>query len=153
MKTLTFNAEMKAAYLAGRKSMTRRPVEQLTPDWIRGQDFDIEGDPPRIIIHHHGNSFAETIECPYGLIGDPIALVDTLGDVFARERITSLHLEQVRDITDEGADAEGLNPLYWGLYTSSGRFHILWDSIYADKGLGWAENPWVWVFGFTVTGG
>ena len=23
-------------------------------------------------------------------------------------------------------------------------FALLWDSIYADKGLGWDVNPWIW---------
>ena len=67
-------------------------------------------------------------------------------------------IEQVRDISEEDAIAEGLivyeggplSPLYdhthrddLGFDCPVKCFHDLWDSIYAKRGLGWKENPWV----------
>lgn len=55
--------------------------------------------------------------------------------------ITRVWIEHVQDISREGALAEGhvgsgFGPRY--------DFRRLWDSIYADKGYGFGENPWVW---------
>jgi hypothetical protein len=45
--------------------------------------------------------------------------------------------EPLQDITEGQARAEGL--------PSRDAFKVLWDSLYARKGLGWDKNPVVWV--------
>jgi hypothetical protein len=65
--------------------------------------------------------------------------------------ILTLGAERLQKITRAGARAEGFDPqsdfadpLVW--------FRDLWDQLNADRGLGWVENPWVWVVSFRVTG-
>ena len=60
--------------------------------------------------------------------------------------ITDVRVERVQEITEKEAKAEGVLPcdgmtaVYW--------FSEAWDSLYAKKGLGWNDNPWVWVITF-----
>ena len=81
--------------------------------------------------------------------------------------ITSLHIEPLRDITEEKAKREGAplgdhreankghpknkdkHPHLWHPSYREG-FRILWDSIYKKKGFGWDTNPWVHVVGFRM---
>jgi hypothetical protein len=78
--------------------------------------------------------------------------------------VTDVRVEQLQDITEEGAIAEGCSgvpcdhPLgRWACedcYNSGWleppqvEFMQLWDSINAKKGYGWDANPWVWVIVF-----
>ena len=60
--------------------------------------------------------------------------------------ITDIRVERVQEITEEEAISEGFFPddgvseVYC--------FSEAWDSLYAKKGLGWNDNPWVWVITF-----
>ena len=61
--------------------------------------------------------------------------------------VTGMQVEQVQDISEEDAYAEGIDlaptiphPLVW--------FRDLWDSINVKRGFGWDVNPWVWVVTF-----
>lgn len=65
-------------------------------------------------------------------------------------RVTSVGVERVQDISEEGARAEGVRPLQVDHGSYLPGFEALWDSIYAARGLGWEANPWVWVVGFDV---
>lgn len=83
--------------------------------------------------------------------------------------ITGVRVERVQDICEEDAIAEGIesctdnlgqihsNPtrLYMafperggGFFRARDAFECLWDSINAKRGVGWSENPWVWVVTF-----
>ena len=67
-------------------------------------------------------------------------------------RVLDVRVERLQEIDDEGAIAElGLRSVSSG-ELSSGRplddFVGCWNSIYAAKGLGWDDNPWVWVCEF-----
>ena len=55
-------------------------------------------------------------------------------------------VERVRDISEEGAKAEGVALRGHTRYEGEHRheFTVLWDSIYAENGLGWHGDPWVW---------
>ena len=71
--------------------------------------------------------------------------------------VTAVRAERLQDITEEQAVAEGFTPLIdrqTGAVLISAKecFHIGWDFIYAAKGYGWEENPWVWVIEFEKTG-
>ena len=60
--------------------------------------------------------------------------------------ITDIRVERLQEITEKEAKAEGffahdgMTAVYW--------FSEAWDSLYAKKGLGWNDNPWVWVLTF-----
>ena len=56
------------------------------------------------------------------------------------ERVTEISL---REALAEGCPAErSQDPVGW--------FREVWDHYYAEGGLGWKSNPWVWVIAFNV---
>jgi hypothetical protein len=66
-------------------------------------------------------------------------------------RITEVRAEQLQDITEEDAQAEGVKA--YGQNNCSGTsariaFAELWDGLNEKRGYGWRENPWVWVYTF-----
>ena len=68
-------------------------------------------------------------------------------------RVTDVRAEKLQDITEEQATVEGFAPVTdWrtGAVLLSARrlFYMEWDGIYAAKGYGWKENPWVFVYTF-----
>lgn len=65
--------------------------------------------------------------------------------------ITDVQVERVQDIHEEDAIAEGIDPRklsYLSGERAVTKFSVLWNSIYAARGLGWDVNPWVWVITF-----
>ena len=72
--------------------------------------------------------------------------------------VKNVWVERVWDITSDNAIKEGFVDLFYGgacVISAKGRFHILWDSIYAKQGRrswmnGWIANPWVGVTEFQV---
>lgn len=120
-------------------------------------------------------------ECPFNRVGNACygykAQYLTGGDIFIKWRpsihmpkeaariflrVTYVRVEQVQDITEADADAEGAafySPKFktdvatipWRMTTSRTKFCALWDSIYAKRGYGWDSNPWVWVIEFERT--
>lgn len=72
--------------------------------------------------------------------------------------IVSVRVERVQDISEADAIKEGIT----GAIDTTGmskltigkdEFSVLWDSINAKRGYGWAVNPWVWVISFKRIGG
>lgn len=69
-------------------------------------------------------------------------------------RVTGIRVEQVQDISEENAIAEGvaeINPSDYGERddTMRGRFGTLWDSIHGAEA--WERNDWIWAILFERT--
>ncbi len=63
--------------------------------------------------------------------------------------ITEVRVERVQEITEEDCKKEGIEEDRNGIdIEPSILFHMLWDSLNAKRGYGWAVNPWVWVISF-----
>lgn len=67
-------------------------------------------------------------------------------------KVTELRVEQLQEITEVQAQAEGCNSgLLTGACTARGQFEDLWNSTIKKSDLdyyGWSANPWVWVIEF-----
>lgn len=70
-------------------------------------------------------------------------------------RVKSVRVERVQEISAADVDAEGYpqggtEPQCLQTMTEIRRswYRDLWDSINAERGFGWAANPWVWVVEF-----
>ena len=82
----------------------------------------------------------------------------------SRAELIAVRVEQVQDISEADAQAEGAERELRGPRTYPGRyaartretyrdaFGRLWDSINAKRGYDWANNPWVWVLTFRRLG-
>jgi len=72
--------------------------------------------------------------------------------------ITEVRVERLQSITEEDAEAEGLNPAEYdnpNAYADlpcTNQFIALWGSLNAKRGYGWTENPFVWVISFRKLG-
>lgn len=64
--------------------------------------------------------------------------------------ITDVRVERVQDITADEAIKEGVVDPIMGTYGLSPKtvFRDMWNDIYAERGLGWNETPWVWAITF-----
>lgn len=67
--------------------------------------------------------------------------------------IVGVRVERVQEISEEDADAEGIDDAYLvkERLPSDARvyaFRHLWDDINAKRGFGWDVNPWVFVISF-----
>lgn len=67
-------------------------------------------------------------------------------------RVFRVWVERVQDISEADAMAEGVDPYECASGPANPwpeqAFAELWDSMYAARGFGWAENPWVWACEF-----
>ena len=67
--------------------------------------------------------------------------------------VTAVRCQQVQDITEADAIAEGIDPrevAARGWTDARTGFRILWDSLNAKRGYGWGANPWVFAYGFKL---
>lgn len=78
--------------------------------------------------------------------------------------ITNIRVERIQDITQEDAFSEGVtrkmrNDFGYAAEESEetfnnlqakSTFRLLWDSINKERGYGWDNNPYVWVYDFKV---
>lgn len=61
-------------------------------------------------------------------------------------KIVKVRVERVQEITHQDALAEGM--IYEYPVTPITKYVALWDELNAQRGYGWAANPWVWVIEF-----
>lgn len=160
---IIFNSEMVRAILDGRKTQTRRPVDDKTLYY-----FDVAvqvGECHSLGANEEIPFDAYHLDwCPYGKKGDIIPFADKDGNIKGEIEIANVWLQQVKDISEEDAIAEGVvtgrygNEGNWlrGFYAPGGNqphqnaksaYSEIWRSIYGADA--WYKNPWVWVIEFT----
>ncbi|HAV0413641.1 TPA: hypothetical protein JFW75_003465 [Salmonella enterica] len=64
--------------------------------------------------------------------------------------ITAVHVERLNAISEEDAQAEGVQPACYEITPPEAAYRVsfgeVWRSIYGEES--WAANPWVWVIKF-----
>lgn len=119
MKLLKFNEDMLRLVEAGLKTQTRRPL-----------------------FHSSREVF------PYGKPGD---IVRIPGSDF-KAKIIAVDVERLQEISDSDVLSEGVpfpdDGEAYDREQLKTAFSRMWNSIYASKGFGWDQNPWVWVIEF-----
>lgn len=159
---IKFSDEMLAAVIAGRKTQTRRLIEpqpDVTEDSLRELNA-WQGGYTRseqvCAAWRHG--FIDD-DCPYGQAGDVIPFADKDGNIKGKIAIVDVWLQQVQEISQEDAHAEGFELNGWiptysdpgsggEQFTPVDNFAEVWIDIYGYKE--WESNPWVWAIKFKV---
>ncbi len=62
--------------------------------------------------------------------------------------ITKVRAQRVQEISQWDCVDEGLQPGTEDQPDLVEKYRVLWDSLNAKRGYGWAKNPWVWVIEF-----
>lgn len=155
---IKFSDEMLAAVIAGRKTQTRRLIEpqpKVTEKRLRELDAWQDGytlsEQVCTAWRHIGD------DCPYGKAGDVIPFADKDGNIKGEIEIVDVWLQQVQEISQEDARAEGFEFTGWTptysdpdsggeQFTPYDNFAEAWIDIYGADG--WNHNPWVWVIEF-----
>lgn len=150
---------MVPSVLSGQKPLTRRPIEPqptVTEKYLRqhGAWF-----PDETLAQHVDAAWQAgfiNVECPHGRVGELVELARQDGTVFADAEIVSVRIEQLQDISEADAEAEGIDflrhlPDADETLTPIELFQCLWDGIYTDRpDRCWDANPWVWVIEFRL---
>lgn len=166
MRSISFNPAMLAAVRAGHKTVTRRRLStglpmQQEPDRYRfvglsdrgGLFEDCRTQPPALL---------PLVPLPFGPVDTCLSVAEDSSLVL---KIVRMHAEQVRELTEEDAEAEGVyahpapGPPQWGGVepdaAHAGAFHWYDNRVAAFRGLldsiyptAWARNEWVWVIEF-----
>lgn len=165
---ITFNAEMIEAILAGRKTQTRRPVEPQPISLARSTAGTarwelVDGDWGVRWSADYPASWAIGHRCPYGQPSDILKVrLATDGREMPmntengrlRLRVTAVRVERLQEIDEDDAIKEGVDEVSiadvprQATWSRRDDFAQLWDFFYADRGLGWKQDPWVWVLEF-----
>lgn len=160
-RPILFNAETVRAILDGSKTQIRRPVKPQ-PDsglqfchysktgWAEHRSGDLcrcgIGEPQYEPPGHVGDLLLVEV----AIEGRPLEMFDEVGRL--RLRVTDVRVERVDQITENDAKAEGCRAGEMATRAIAGNaamhFARVWDDIYAEDGLGWDDNPWVWVVEF-----
>lgn len=139
---IKFNDAMLSAVMDGRKTQTRRPIDKETLRLFdiaseAGECFPLGYNADEPFERYHLEFF------PYGEVGDIINIADKDGNIKGKIEITDVWLQQVNDITESDAKAEGFDGKL-NSYTSD--FYAVWVGIYGIDS--WMNNDWVWVIEF-----
>ncbi|HCM62748.1 MAG TPA: hypothetical protein DIT05_09415 [Morganella sp. (in: Bacteria)] len=155
---IKFSDEMLSAVIDGRKTQTRRLIEPQPV--LNGDFYEVFGAGwskgiKRVTVAP-GHSLERSF--PYGLVDKKIPFADKDGNIKGQIEIVDVWLQQVQEMSQEDAIAEGVAPLrsgYWKHYqpdwtqhqlSARGAFVTLWNSINGVDA--WYKNPWVWVIEF-----
>lgn len=163
---IKFSDEMLAAVIDGRKTQTRRLIEpqpEVTEKRLRELDAWQDGYTlSEQVCEAWRHGFIDD-DCPYGQAGDVIPFADKDGNIKGEIKIVDVWLQQVQDISEEDAIAEGVvtgrygNEGNWlrGFYAPGGNqphqnaksaYSEIWRSIYGVEA--WCKNLWCWVIEF-----
>jgi len=161
-RPILFSGPLVRAILAGEKTETRRvikqdvlrtagPIEALSPYGVRGDHLyvreafavDTGGAPPTrgvpvgrpVYRADVGDDAPCTVEPRWR---PSIHMPRHMARIWLR--VEDVLVEQVQDIDEAGAVAEGV--------ACRADFAALWDRINAPRGYAWGANPWVWVVRF-----
>ncbi|HHR6216603.1 TPA: ASCH domain-containing protein [Providencia alcalifaciens] len=149
---IKFNDAMLSAVMDGRKTQTRRPIEpqpKVTEEELRNLGAWQDGytlSEQVCAAWRHG--FVD-VDCPYGEIGDIIRTADKDGNIKGKIEITDVWLQQVQEISQDDAYAEGFEGYdddVTGGLSSYGEFSMMYIDIYGKDS--WRNNEWVWVIEF-----
>jgi hypothetical protein len=66
-------------------------------------------------------------------------------------RVKDVRAERLQEITNEDAQAEGMDDIPNCARGYLANFMLLWDDLNAKRGFPWKDNPWVWVYEFERT--
>jgi hypothetical protein len=180
---ILFTDAMVRAILAGRKTQTRRthaPKYSIGDRlWVRETwlilEFEHMNEGQKYVYRADMNPESDKIRKEFIAAGYRYQWRPSIHMPRSASRITlevlDIREQQLQDISEEDADAEGLDYLQqcegWhvpndnffylgeGEYDCTcGDYHVqelfgfLWDSIYAKDGIPWASNPTVWATTF-----
>lgn len=150
MKTLSFMAELEAAIREGRKTQTRRPVDDVR---YFGHHYDQTWHPHVVGPDKegtfswwegpsHGPSCYHIAKCPYG---GPGTMFQVSGEDY---EIVNVRVERLQDISALDCLEEGvlLTPPSDMPDDAVAAYRELWESINGPGS--WDANPWVWVIEF-----
>lgn len=143
---IKFNDAMLSAVMEGRKTQTRRPIKpqpRITEEILRKLGTWQEGytlSQQTCAAWRHG--FIDD-NCPYGQAGDIINFADNDGNIKGKIEITDVWIQQVNDISESDAVAEGFDGK---LNAHTSDFAAIWIAIYGIDS--WVNNEWVWVIEF-----
>lgn len=94
------------------------------------------------------------IRCPYGKPGDILKIKNHSWHSHDIIKITNVRVERLQNISENDAQAEGVEFLGDVDYTEGRTYKVvfseLWDKINKKPGTTWADNPWVWVLDFEL---
>lgn len=140
---IKFNDAMLAAVMDGRKTQTRRPMKiqpVLNGNWweVYGAGW---GKNSKSMPAVPGHTLANN--CPYGQVGDIINVADKDGNIKGKIEITDIWIQQVNDISESDAKAEGFDGK---LNSCTSDFAAVWIGVYGIDS--WMNNDWVWVIEF-----
>lgn len=140
---IKFNDAMLAAVMDGRKTQTRRPMKiqpVLNGNWweVYGAGW---GKNSKSMPAVPGHTLANN--CPYGQVGDIINVADKDGNIKGKIEITDIWIQQVNDISESDAKAEGFDGK---LNSCTSDFAAVWIGVYGIDS--WVGSAWVWVIEF-----
>lgn len=155
---IKFNDAMLAAVMDGRKTQTRRPMKiqpVLNGNWweVYGAGW---GKNSKSMPAVPGHTLANN--CPYGQVGDIINFADKDGNIKGKIEITNVWVQQVQEVSQDDAHAEGFELTGWRptysdpdsggeTFTPYDKFADAWIDIYGEDS--WNNNEWVWVIDFS----
>lgn len=154
-----------ALYTAGIAYRHRAPHAPGDVLWVREGAMVVAYSPrgTRVALQYDADGTTREVPWPERL--RDVALGRRIPNGCHREaartyvRVLSVEPRRVQGITEEEAQAEGLDPApvhgRWagpreegGHWSARKPFAELWDSLYRARGLGWDADPWCWMTRF-----
>ena len=136
-RTISFRQDMIDLILAGKKTVTIRPIKQNMEQFFFGYHnfYTWNGD------HELRKDDWVIEQCPYGKVCNIIPVKDQAG-VFLD--VNSVWFSKLRNIPDQKWKRDGLSDLS----ELSQLRH--WNSFYGGTEYEWVKNPWVWIIEFEL---